>query len=96
MYTNHADVRVLLDQGTQQFHLLMQVAPPHFTDALSGNALGTALCTTHLGVLLHLSTVSKTQARFMAVQSGSSTYPAERCCRAEATRTASYAGKRCI
>lgn len=95
-FTDHADIRVLLDQGTQQLHLLMQVVSPHFAYPLPGNALCTVLRATHLGILLQLGTVSKTQARFVAVQSGSSTYPAKRCCRAEACRTAAYAGERRI
>lgn len=91
--TDHANIRILLDERTQQFHLLVQVVLPHVAYALSSNALGAVLYAAHGGILLHLSAVGKSQSRFVAVQSSSTTYPAERCSPSQACRVASYGSK---
>lgn len=74
----------MFDERAQQLHLLVQVRSPHLAYALAGHSFGAILSASQSGFLLQLSTMSKTHARFVAIQPRPSTYPAERSCRSQA------------
>lgn len=70
-HTNHADVWVLIDQRAQQVHFLVQIGSPHVAYSLASKSLCTILSAN--SVLLHLSAMSESHARLMAVQACPST-----------------------
>jgi hypothetical protein len=72
-YTDHADVWVLVNEGAQEVHLLVQVRPPYVANSLTCETL-CAILTTH-SVLLQLSAMSETHARLVSVQTCPSSDP---------------------
>lgn len=57
----------------------MQIRPPHFPYALASHSFSPILTAAQGGFLLQLSAMSKTHARFRAIQAASTTYPTEAC-----------------
>jgi hypothetical protein len=84
----------LFHERAQHVHLLVQVASPHFAYALTRQSLRPILAAAQSGVLLQLSTVGETHARFVAVQPRPSSDAAEGSSSPEA-RTAEPAAETC-
>jgi hypothetical protein len=90
MYTDHADVGILVDKRAEEVHFVVQVGPPDVSYPLTCDPL-CAVLAPH-STLLQLCPMSKAHARLVTIESCASTPPTDACrCPQRASEAAAYA-----